>query len=81
MQLHSCAGDAGAWLETGKVRAIADDSQPFGGYAGVGIDFLMMNGMLVSVGAGMDILPMNGIVDGEEHYNGAIIQVGFNWLR
>jgi hypothetical protein len=37
--------------------------------------------MMVSVGAGLDILPMNGIVDGEEHYNGAIIQVGFNWLR
>ncbi len=52
-----------------------------GGYAGVGIDFLMMNGMMVSAGAGMDILPMNGIVDGEKHYNGAIIQVGFNWLR
>ncbi len=52
-----------------------------GGYVGIGIDFLMMNGMMVSVGAGLDILPMNGIVDGEEHYNGAIIQVGFNWLR
>lgn len=52
-----------------------------GGYAGVGIDFLMANGMMVSVGAGMDILPMNGIVDGEKHYNGAIIHVGFNWLR
>jgi hypothetical protein len=52
-----------------------------GGYAGVGVDFLMANGMMVSVGAGMDILPMNGIVDGEKHYNGAIIHVGFNWLR
>jgi len=52
-----------------------------GGYAGVGIDFLMMNGMMVSVGAGMDIFPMNGIVDGEKHYNGAVIHVGFNWLR
>ncbi|MBC8322505.1 MAG: hypothetical protein H8E70_02930 [Candidatus Marinimicrobia bacterium] len=53
----------------------------FGGYAGVGIDFLMVNGMMVSAGAGLDILPMNGVVDGEKHYNGAIIQIGFNWLR
>jgi len=51
-----------------------------GGYAGVGVDFLMSNGMMVSVGAGLDILPMNGEVDGESNYNGAIIHFAFNWL-
>lgn len=52
-----------------------------GGYVGVGVDFLMANGMIVSAGAGMDILPMNGEVDGETNYNGAIIHFAFNWLR
>ena len=52
-----------------------------GCYTGVGVDFLMVNGMMVSVGVGMDILPMNGIVDDEDNYNGAIIHVGFNWRR
>ncbi|MCH7613708.1 MAG: hypothetical protein IIB95_07000 [Candidatus Marinimicrobia bacterium] len=52
-----------------------------GGYVGVGVDFLMANGMIVSVGAGMDFLPMNGKVKDESNYNGAIIHFAFNWLR
>jgi len=52
-----------------------------GAYAGVGVDFLMYNGMMVSLGAGVDYLPMKGVVDGETNYSGAIIHFAFNWRR
>jgi len=53
----------------------------FGGYAGVGVDILMANGVIVSAGVGMDYFPMNGIVEGESNYSGAVIHFAFNWLR
>ncbi len=53
----------------------------FGAHGGVGVDFLLSRGTIMTAGVGLDYLPMNGTVEGKTHYSGAVISFAINWLR
>lgn len=57
----------------------ADVFLTLGGFAGVGVDFLNPSKLIISASAGYDILPMGKEVDGQENYNGLLINVAMNW--